>query len=85
MLHRWGQAAQPRNTLNNQQKTANYGVMTASDLTASLAGVPLPPMERWNPASCGEIARDGTWFHPMARPELVPCVHVRRVIELGPA
>ncbi len=42
------------------------------------SGRALPPVERWNPAHCGEIdiriARDGTWFHqgtPIARPELV--------------
>jgi hypothetical protein len=38
----------------------------------------LPPVERWNPAHCGDsemrIARDGAWFHqgrPIARPEMV--------------
>ncbi|MGH6872235.1 MAG: DUF1285 domain-containing protein [Rhizomicrobium sp.] len=38
----------------------------------------LPPVEKWNPAHCGDIdiriARDGTWFHegtPFARRELV--------------
>jgi len=38
----------------------------------------LPPVERWNPAHCGDIdiriARDGTWFHqgtPIGRKELV--------------
>lgn len=38
----------------------------------------LPPVERWQPAHCGDsemrIARDGTWFHqgaPIARPEMV--------------
>ena len=37
-----------------------------------------PPVERWNPAYCGEIdmriARDGTWFYmgtPINRPALV--------------
>src|SRR5205823_8293705 len=42
------------------------------------AGRKLPPVEKWNPAHCGEIdiriARDGTWFHqgsPIARRELV--------------
>jgi hypothetical protein len=69
---------QPRDTLNTPQKTANYGVMTAADFTAPLAGIPLPPVERWNPQSCGDsamrIAADGTWFHQgarIARPELV--------------
>jgi hypothetical protein len=42
-------------------------------------------MERWNPASYDEIAGDGTWFHPVARPDLVPYVAVRRVFEVGPA
>ncbi len=69
---------QPRDTLNTPQKTANYGVMTAADFSAPLAGIPLPPVERWNPESCGDsamrIAADGTWFHEgqrIARPELV--------------
>ncbi|HSZ73620.1 MAG TPA: DUF1285 domain-containing protein [Rhizomicrobium sp.] len=42
------------------------------------AGRRLPPVEKWNPAYCGEIdmriARDGTWFHqgsPIGRRELV--------------
>jgi hypothetical protein len=42
------------------------------------AGRKLPPVEKWNPAHCGEIdiriARDGTWFHqgtPIGRRELV--------------
>ncbi len=42
------------------------------------AGRKLPPVEKWNPAHCGEIdiriARDGTWFHqgtPVGRRELV--------------
>ncbi len=78
MLHRWGLAVQPRYTLNTPQKTAKYGVMTAADFTAPLEGIPLPPVERWNPKQCGDsamrIAADGTWFHDgekIARPELV--------------
>jgi hypothetical protein len=42
------------------------------------AGRALPPVERWNPAHCGDIdiriARDGTWYHqgaPFTRRELV--------------
>src|SRR5690348_12756812 len=42
------------------------------------AGRKLPPVEKWNPAHCGEIdiriGRDGTWFHqgtPVGRRELV--------------
>lgn len=41
-------------------------------------GRKLPPVDRWNPAHCGEIdmriARDGTWFYlgtPIGRPALV--------------
>jgi uncharacterized protein len=44
----------------------------------SAADRKLPPVEKWNPAHCGEIdiriARDGTWFHqgtPVGRRELV--------------
>jgi uncharacterized protein len=42
------------------------------------AGRKLPPVEKWNPAHCGDIdiriARDGTWYHegsPIGRKELV--------------
>jgi hypothetical protein len=42
------------------------------------SGRALPPVEKWNPALCGDIdmriARDGTWFHqgtPIGRKELV--------------
>jgi uncharacterized protein len=42
------------------------------------SGRGLPPVERWNPAFCGdldmEIRADGSWFHlgtPIARPALV--------------
>jgi hypothetical protein len=42
------------------------------------AGRGLPPVEKWNPAHCGDIdiriARDGTWYHegsPVGRKELV--------------
>lgn len=42
------------------------------------AGRTLPPVERWNPAHCGDIdiriAKDGTWYHmgaPFTRRELV--------------
>lgn len=41
-------------------------------------GRKLPPVEKWNPAHCGDIdiriARDGTWYHegsPIGRKELV--------------
>jgi hypothetical protein len=42
------------------------------------SGRKLPPVEKWNPAHCGDIdiriARDGTWYHqgsPIGRRELV--------------
>lgn len=45
---------------------------------AARAGKGAPPVERWNPAHCGEldieIKRDGTWFYlgtPIGRPALV--------------
>lgn len=45
---------------------------------AARAGKGAPPVERWNPAYCGEldmeIKRDGTWFYlgtPIGRPALV--------------
>lgn len=46
---------------------------------ARLAGESrLPPVESWNPESCGDsemrIARDGTWYHqgsPIARAEMI--------------
>jgi uncharacterized protein len=51
-------------------------------LSAALGAIPRgkgpPPVERWNPAYCGEIdlriAADGTWFYngtPIGRPALV--------------
>ena len=50
-----------------------------ASLQRDLAGqYRLPPVEKWNPAHCGDIdiriARDGTWFHegtPIGRRELV--------------
>ena len=69
---------QPRAAFRTPQKTAKYGVMTAADFNAPPAAIPLPPVDRWNPQSCGDsamrIAADGTWFHEgekITRPELV--------------
>jgi hypothetical protein len=54
--------------------------LPARFLEAAMAhgGRALPPVERWNPADCGDIdmriARDGQWFYmgtPIARPALV--------------
>jgi hypothetical protein len=45
----------------------DFSIGLASLLRESAAGRALPPVEKWNPAHCGEIdiriARDGTWFH----------------------
>ncbi len=45
---------------------------------ATITGKPLPPVERWDPAYCGdidiEIRADGSWWHegtPIKRQELV--------------
>ena len=66
--------------------TAGLGLISGDDFVRGLAelqadaafGRALPPVERWEPANCGEIdlqiARDGTWFYlgtPIARPALV--------------
>ena len=50
----------------------------SAGLRESASGRGAPPVERWNPAYCGEIdmriAPDGTWFYlgtPIGRPALV--------------
>ena len=56
-----------------------FGLSGLAGLEAAAEAHPgLPPVERWNPAYCGDsgmrIARDGTWFHqgePIRRPGLV--------------
>jgi hypothetical protein len=52
--------------------------MTARGFPGDDAHPPLPPVEDWHPAFCGDsnmhIARDGTWFHqgaPIGRRKLV--------------
>lgn len=52
--------------------------MTLAQVAQALADRKLPPVERWNPAHCGDshmrIARDGTWFHegsPIGREAMV--------------
>lgn len=49
-----------------------------ADAARLLAEKKLPPVDRWQPANCGDshmrIAADGTWFHdgrPIPRPALV--------------
>jgi hypothetical protein len=49
-------AVQPRAAFRTPQKTAKYGVMTAADFNAPPAAIPLPPVDRWNPQSCGDSA-----------------------------
>lgn len=58
--------------------TGDLPLGLASLQRETAAGRGLPPVEKWNPAFCGEIdmriARDGTWFHqgsPIGRRELV--------------
>jgi hypothetical protein len=55
-----------------------FSIGLASLQRDAAAGRGLPPVERWNPAHCGDIdiriARDGTWYHmgtPFGRRELV--------------
>jgi len=47
-------------------------------IAALVADRALPPVDRWNPAHCGDsemrIARDGTWYHqgsPINRPAII--------------
>lgn len=59
-------------------ETGAFALGLASLQRETAAGRKLPPVERWNPAHCGDshmrIARDGTWYHqgtPIGRRELV--------------
>lgn len=59
-------------------RAADTGGLEALISRASRAGKGLPPVERWNPAFCGdidmEIRGDGTWFYmgtPIGRMPLV--------------
>lgn len=52
--------------------------LSLADIARLAADKKLPPVDRWNPAHCGDsamrIARDGTWFHegsPIGRPAMV--------------
>ncbi len=56
----------------------DFATMSLSDVAKALADKRLPPVEKWNPAHCGDsemrIARDGTWFHqgaPIGRTAMV--------------
>ena len=55
---------------------SNPGLASIQAVAEEHAG--LPPVERWNPAYCGDsgitIARDGSWSHqgePIRRPEMI--------------
>src|SRR4029079_15916117 len=52
--------------------------LSLADIARLAEADKLPPVEKWNPAHCGDsfmrIARDGTWYHegsPIGRPEMV--------------
>lgn len=56
----------------------DLAALSLADVARLLAAHKLPPVERWNPAHCGNsdmrISRDGTWFHqgsPIGRTEMV--------------
>ncbi|MBB5726773.1 hypothetical protein FHS97_002721 [Sphingomonas endophytica] len=56
----------------------DFDTLTIADIARLADGDRLPPVERWNPAHCGDsemrIARDGTWYHqgaPITRPAMV--------------
>lgn len=57
---------------------ADLAGLSLADIAALAEAKKLPPVDRWNPAHCGDsamrIARDGTWFHegsPIGRPAMV--------------
>ena len=65
-------------SLTGMANTDGFSIGLASLQRDAAAGRALPPVERWNPAHCGDIdiriARDGTWYHqgtPFGRRELV--------------
>lgn len=56
----------------------DFAAMSLAEVAQALADRRLPPVERWNPAHCGDsemrIARDGRWFHqgsPITRDAMV--------------
>lgn len=56
----------------------DFAGLSLSDIAALSADNRLPPVEKWNPAHCGDsfmrIASDGTWFHegsPIGRAAMV--------------
>ena len=56
----------------------DLAAMSLAEVAQALSEQRLPPVERWNPAHCGDsgmrIARDGTWWHdgsPIGREAMV--------------
>lgn len=56
----------------------DFDTLTMADIARLADSDQLPPVERWQPAHCGDsemrIARDGTWYHqgaPITRPAMV--------------
>ncbi len=56
----------------------DLAALSLTEVAKALAEKRLPPVEKWNPAHCGDsemrIARDGTWYHqgsPIGRAEMV--------------
>ncbi len=56
----------------------DFDTLTVADIARLADSDRLPPVERWNPAHCGDsemrIARDGSWYHqgaPITRPAMV--------------
>ncbi|WP_085218143.1 DUF1285 domain-containing protein [Allosphingosinicella indica] len=57
---------------------ADLAGLSLADIAALAEAKKLPPVDKWNPAHCGDsamrIARDGTWYHegsPIGRPAMV--------------
>ncbi len=56
----------------------DLSTMSLAEIAQAAAERRLPPIDKWNPARCGDsamrIARDGSWFHdgtPIGRPAMV--------------
>ncbi|MEJ7934773.1 DUF1285 domain-containing protein [Sphingobium sp. AN558] len=56
----------------------DLATLSLADIARLVSEKRLPPVEKWNPAHCGDsemrIARDGTWFHqgsPIGREAMV--------------
>ncbi|MFS0737645.1 DUF1285 domain-containing protein [Sphingomonas sp. 1P06PA] len=61
-----------------RDRPADLAGLSLAEIAALAAADKLPPVDKWNPAHCGDsemrIARDGTWYHqgsPIGRPAMV--------------